>query len=182
MEAAHDVERALHEMPYGLYIVGSKEREPRPGDPGSAVNGMMADWVMQVSFNPRLVAVSFENDSHTLGNIREHPYFTVNLLPADEQTMEMARTFAQPYAGAKIEGRSEREAEKLHYKLEGLPFRLTANGVPVLDAAMAWLECRSTDFIPIGDHTLVVGQVLDGNVEREAEPMTSTFTGWVYSG
>jgi len=28
----------------------------------------------------------------------------------------------------------------------------------------------------------VVGRVLDGRVEREAEPMTSTYTGWTYSG
>jgi flavin reductase (DIM6/NTAB) family NADH-FMN oxidoreductase RutF len=39
----------MHEMPYGLHIVGSKEA-------GGKVNGMMADCVMQVSFSPRLVA------------------------------------------------------------------------------------------------------------------------------
>ena len=44
----------MHEMPYGLYIIGSKEDDGR-------VNGMMADWVMQVSFEPRLVAVSDAN-------------------------------------------------------------------------------------------------------------------------
>jgi flavin reductase (DIM6/NTAB) family NADH-FMN oxidoreductase RutF len=54
----------MHELPYGLYIIGSKEAE------GDKVNGMMADWVMQVSFNPRLVAVAFERDAHTLGNVR----------------------------------------------------------------------------------------------------------------
>jgi flavin reductase (DIM6/NTAB) family NADH-FMN oxidoreductase RutF len=54
----------MHEMPYGLYIVGSKESAGK-------INGMMADWVMQVSFEPRLVAVSFENNSHTLANLRE---------------------------------------------------------------------------------------------------------------
>ena len=41
-----------------LYIVGSH-------DTASENNGMMADWVMQVSFVPRMVAVSFENDPHT---------------------------------------------------------------------------------------------------------------------
>jgi len=176
-----DLSRVMHEMPYGLYIIGSRERgsdaaaEPR-------VNGMMADWVMQVSFDPRLLAVSFENDSHTLANVREYRYFTVNLLSQDKDSMELARAFAQPYEGSKVEGRNEAEAAKVHYKLDGVPYELTANGCPALAAAMAWCECQADQFLEIGDHTLVVGRVLEGRVEREAEPMTSAFTGWTYSG
>src|SRR3989304_526483 len=107
------VQRVMHVMPYGLYIVGSKEE-------GGKVNGMMADWVMQVSFSPRLVAVSFENNSHTLENVRERPHFTVNLLAQDGESMELARAFAQPFSGAKVEGRRGAKATKVHYKLDGL--------------------------------------------------------------
>ena len=169
------VQKVMHEMPYGLYIVGSKEE-------GGKVNGMMADWVMQVSFNPRLVAVSFENNSHTLANLRERPHFTVNLLAQDDESMELARAFAQPFSGAKVEGRKGDEATKVHYKLEGLPYRLTERDCPVLEAAMGWMECEAEQFLAIGDHILAVGRVLDGRVEREAEPLTSTYTGWTYSG
>lgn len=173
--ADEQLERVMHEMPYGLYILGSKE-------PAGKVNGMMADWVMQVSFNPRLLAVSFENNSHTLANVRERPHFTVNLLSQDVESMEFARVFAQPFSGAKVSGRKGDEATKVHYKLDGLAHRLTLNGCPVLEAAMAWVECEAEQFLPVGDHTLVVGRVLDGRVEREAEPLTSTYTGWTYSG
>lgn len=173
--ADEQLERVMHEMPYGLYILGSKE-------PAGKVNGMMADWVMQVSFNPRLLAVSFENNSHTLANVRERPHFTVNLLSQDVESMEFARVFAQPFSGAKVSGRKGDEATKVHYKLDGLAHRLTPNGCPVLEAAMAWVECEAEQFLPVGDHTLVVGRVLDGRVEREAEPLTSTYTGWTYSG
>src|SRR5574341_279783 len=166
----------MHEMPYGLYIIGSKEAE------ADRVNGMMADWVMQVSFNPRLAGVAFENDSHTLGNIRRHNVFTVNLLSADKAGMELARPFAQPYSGAKVTGRKVEEAEKVHYKLDGLDYRLTQRGCPVLKAALGWFECEAEEFIAIGDHTLVVGRVVDGRVERKGEPLTSLFTGWTYSG
>src|SRR6266508_4352200 len=86
---------ALGEMPYGLYIVGSKSN----GD----LNGMMADWVMQVAFEPRLVAVSIENDAHTLANITNSGVFSVNLLAADE--FQLAAKFAQPYYGSKVKGR-----------------------------------------------------------------------------
>ena len=168
--------RVMHELPYGLYIIGSKEVE------GEKVNGMMADWVMQVSFIPRLVGVAFENDAHTLGNVRKHGVFSVNLLAADKESMELARPFAQPHSGTKVQGRKGAEATAVHYKLEGLDYRLTEHGCPVLDAALAWFECEAEQYVEIGDHTLVVGRVLDGRVERQAEPMTSTYTGWTYSG
>ena len=176
MIAEDPLARVMHELPYGLYIIGSKEAE------GEKVNGMMADWVMQVSFNPRLVGVAFENDAHTLGNVRKHGVFSVNLLAADKESMELARPFAQPHSGTKVRGRKGVEATAVHYKLEGLDYRLTEHGCPVLDAALAWLECEAEQYVEIGDHTLVVGQVLDGRVERHAEPMTSTYTGWTYSG
>ncbi len=170
-----DVERVMHEMPYGLYIVGSKEADGR-------VNGMMADWVMQVSFEPRLVAVAFEGSSHTLANIRERSYFSVNLLAQDDESMELARCFAQPFSGEKVEGRKGEERMKVHYKLDGVPHQTSPNGCPVLDAAMAWFECELVEERPIGDHILIVGIVLDGGVLKEVEPITSHYTGWTYSG
>lgn len=170
-----EIERVMHEMPYGLYIIGSKE-------PDGRVNGMMADWVMQVSFEPRLVAVSFEPTSHTLENVKERQFFTVNLLSQDDPSMELARQFAQPYSGAKVEGRKSEEAAKVHYKLDGLDYRLTENGCPVLDAALAWFECLFHDEQELGDHVLITGDVIEGAVLKEAEPLTSSYTGWTYSG
>jgi flavin reductase (DIM6/NTAB) family NADH-FMN oxidoreductase RutF len=167
--------RVMHEMPYGLYIVGSREHD-------GGVNGMMADWVMQVSFQPRLIAVSFENDSHTLANVRKHGVFSVNLLAQDEASMELARRFAQPYSGEKVKGRKGAEATKTHKKLEDVEYNLSGSGCPILTASMAWLDCTVHDTVQIGDHTLIVGLVNDGRIEKEAEPMTSSFTGWTYSG
>ena len=164
----------LEEMPYGMYIIGSRM--------DGEVNGMMADWLMQVSFSPRLVAVAFENDSRTLANVRDSKVFTVNLLAQDKESMELASKFAQPYDGSKIAGRSEAEAAKLHHKLREIPHTLSERGCPVLEAALAWFECEAERFVSVGDHTLVIGRVLEGAVLRDAEPMTSTYTGWTYHG
>lgn len=169
-----DIKRVMDEMPYGLYIIGSAK--------GGEVNGMMADWVMQVSFRPRLVAVSFELDARSLENVRASKVFSVNLLSQDKEGMELASKFAQPYYGAKVKGRSESEAEKVHHKLEGIPYTLSASGCPVLEAAMAWFECAAEQFVVVGDHTLVIGRVVEGRVLRDAEPLTSAYTGWTYSG
>jgi len=172
--SGHDqVSRALGEMPYGLYIIGSRMDDE--------LNGMMADWVMQVSFVPRLIAVAIENDAKTLTNIRKSGVFTVNLLAADQ--MALAAQFAQPYYGSKIRGRAGAAATDVHHKLERVAHRSGARtGCPVLADAPAWLECRVWMTVPMGDHTLVMGQVLDGAVARDAEPLTTGVTGWPYSG
>ena len=170
-----ELEDVMGKMPYGMYIVGSRALDGEP-------NGMIADWVMQVSFSPRLLVVAFENDAHTLENIRADGVFTVNMLAQDAESMHLASRLAQPYYGSKVKGRAGTAMTEVHHKLEGVAYALTDSGCPVLDLASAWLDCCAEHFISAGDHTLVIGRVLDGRIEREAEVMTSTYSGWPYSG
>ena len=168
------VSDALETFPYGLYIVGSRSAQ-------GVLNGMMADWLMQVSFRPRLVACSLENDATTLRSVRDTGVFTVNVLPLEER--ELARHFAQPRDASKIKGRSEEAAHKVYDKLAGVAYtRGEHTDCPILDGALAWLECEVEQFIPAGDHTLVIGRVLDGAVLRDAEPLTQKALGWEYAG
>lgn len=169
--AAH----VMEQMAYGLYIVGSHDR-------AGEGNGMMADWVMQVSFVPRMVAVSFENDAHTLGNIRDTGSFTVNLLPQDDSGRALAARFGQPHDGSKVAGRSNREKGHVYHKLDGVAYSLSDLGSPVLDGAISWVECKAEEFLPLGDHTLVAGRVVGGQVLRDGEVLTSSYAGWTYFG
>ena len=170
---ADPLAEVMDEMPYGLYIIGSTSH--------SDVNGMMADWVMQVSFSPRLIAVALEKDAHTLQNVRATSRFTVNMLSQDNPSVHLAAKFAQPYFGSKISGRDLDAARQVHHKLDGIPYRKTPSGCPVLAEAMAWLECKAITFLPAGDHVIVIGAVTDG-VLRDGEPLTSGYAGWAYSG
>ena len=167
------VVETLELFPYGLYIVGSRGADN--------VNGMMADWLMQVSFEPRLVACSLEGNSTTLRNLRETGVFSVNLLSVGDR--ELAVKFCQPRDASKIEGRSEEAAAVVYDKLSGIAHlegELTA--CPVLEAALAYLECEVAQLVDVGDHTLAVGRVLDGAVFREGEPLTQRILGWSYAG
>lgn len=166
------VREAMHELPYGIYVIGSV-RDGRP-------NGMIADWVMQISFEPRLIAVGLERDSTTLANLRERPVMTVNLLAEDG--MPLAQGFLQPTEASKIAGRGDDAASQRHDKLAGVDYSVTESGCPILDAALAFLDCEVERFIDIGDHTLAIARVVDGEVLNSAEPLTSTITGWSYSG
>lgn len=158
-------------MPYGLYILGST------GEAGP--NGMMGDWVTQVSFKPRLVSAAIENDAHTLANIKATGNFTLNFLSEGPEGMNLARHFAAPYKASKIGGPT---ALGVKPKLAANTYRRSESGCPILHAAMAWLECRVTQFVPAGDHTLVIGQVIGGEMQADKTPLTSSYTGWIYSG
>lgn len=162
-------------LPYGLYIIGSRT-------PDGDGNGTMADWLTQVSFRPRLLTVSIENTAQTLANIRATGAFSVNLLGQDPAGMELARGFAQPFQDAKISGRARPGRAGIHRKLEGIPYATTALGSPVLAAAIGWVDCEAKQFVEAGDHTLVLGHVVNGRLVNDAEPLTSTYTGWLYSG
>jgi flavin reductase (DIM6/NTAB) family NADH-FMN oxidoreductase RutF len=37
--------------------------------------------------------------------------------------------------------------------------RLGANGLPIVEGALAWVECTVDDIHPAGDHEIVIGRV-----------------------
>ncbi|MCI0889651.1 MAG: flavin reductase family protein, partial [Chloroflexi bacterium] len=124
---------------------------------------------------------SFENDATTLKYVRATGVFSVNVLPVD--AIELATAFAQPHDATKIKGRSEEARAVTHDKLRDVAYsRGDQTGCPLLDEALAWLECKAEQFIPAGDHTLIIGSVLDGAVLREGEPLTQRILGWSYGG
>ena len=175
-EPDDDIREALDELPYGVYVIGSSD--------GQTPNAMIADWVMQVSFNPRLLLVSFEKDSSSLSRIRNHRFFTANLLNQENNGMALAAQFVQPANTTKIKGRQEQANPAPKNKLEGIEYRIAehALGCPILEDGLAFLECEAKEFIDAGDHVLAIGSVLYGEVQQSGKPLTSTYTGWTYSG
>ena len=173
-EPLEPVSEALETMPYGLYVVGSRSE-------AGELNVMIADWLMQVSFKPRLVCCSMENDATTLANVRATGVFSINILPAGAS--ELVMHFAQPRDASKVKGRSEEASAVIYDKLRGVAYnRGERTDCPLLEEALAWLECRKHEFFPAGDHTLVVGEVLEGAVLREGDPLTQHILGWTYGG
>jgi flavin reductase (DIM6/NTAB) family NADH-FMN oxidoreductase RutF len=167
------VAETLELFPYGLYIVGSFGSDN--------INGMMADWVMQVSFQPRLVAVSLERTSTTLRNLRETRVFSVNVLSAEQRSL--AVKFCQPRVAAKIQGRSDDASAVIYDKLADVDYaRGALTEAPVLNEALAYLECSVEEFVEAGDHVIAIGRVLDGVLQHEGEPLSSRALGWNYAG
>jgi flavin reductase (DIM6/NTAB) family NADH-FMN oxidoreductase RutF len=168
-----DVESVMLAFEYGVHVVGSKSND-------GTLNVMLADWVMQVSFKPRMVAVSLEDDSRTLRYVREVGRFTVNLLHDDGA--EIARHVVMPAEGSKIMGRSARTTGVDRDKLEGLDYSLDQRGLPTLDSALGWITCDVREMVEAGGHVVVFGEVVDGKMQRSGEMLIERDLGWVYAG
>ncbi|OAI38834.1 hypothetical protein AYO38_08845 [bacterium SCGC AG-212-C10] len=168
------VERAMLALSYGVQVIGSHNR-------AGELNAMLADWVMQVSFKPRLVAVAIENDARTLRFIRDTGVFSVNLLH-EKDGIEIARKVVMPSEAKKVRGRSEDLAGQVIDKLEGIRYVIGEEGCPLLNDALGWFTCDAEQFIPTGDHTVVIGRVTDGDVIRTGDMLIERDLGWEYAG
>ncbi|MFW6078270.1 MAG: flavin reductase family protein [Gemmatimonadota bacterium] len=152
-------EKVLKWFPYGLYAIGVVRDGER--------NAFTANWVMQTSFEPPMVAVAVENDGKSIGMMRETKVFSVNVYE-HEQRREA--------------GRLARPASKAPEKLDEVAHRAGETGAPLLADALGFVECRITDEVEAGDHTLFIGEVVNAGVFHEGEPLTIQEAGFTYAG
>ncbi|MFL2634725.1 MAG: flavin reductase family protein [Dehalococcoidia bacterium] len=168
----HKISDVMDLFTYGIYAIGSV-RDEQP-------NFMIADWVLQISFNPRLVLVSFEKDSYSRESILQNKIFNINIL--SKQNIDTARKFLQPKRSSKIKGRSDDSQNIIIDKLEGIDYSKDNYGLPILNDCVAFIHCAVTNNYEVGDHTLVVAEVIEGSILNYEDPMSSIDTGWHYSG
>jgi flavin reductase (DIM6/NTAB) family NADH-FMN oxidoreductase RutF len=144
--------RVLWTMPSGLYLVGSRAGERR--------NGMTLNWATQLSFAPKLIGISVEQEAFTHELIVEGRAFSLCIL--DREDRAAVRKFVKPVA-----------VDLAESTLNGFPFRDgPVTGVPILEQSVAWLECRVVQEVACGDHTLFVGEVAgSGFAKAEDTPV-----------
>ncbi|MDQ4098260.1 MAG: flavin reductase family protein [Actinomycetota bacterium] len=137
--------RVLWTMPYGLYVVGSRAGDRR--------NGMTLNWCTQVSFDPKLILVSVEQGAITHDLMLEGRVFSLNLV--DREDRAIVRKFTKPVE-VDVEGRT----------LNGFPFHDGRSGAPILDQAVAYVDCEVRHHHDVGGHTLFVGEVIDAGFQK----------------
>lgn len=149
---------ALRLISYGLYVLTTAH--------GSEVNAITCNWLTQISFEPLMLVVALEKESHSHRLVQESGVFAVNFLDKDQA--HLARRMAAPH---RINP----------HKLAGVAYRIGVTGTPLLDQAIAFLECEIRQALEVGgDHTLFVGEVVEGEVTRHAETLTLLASGLRY--
>jgi flavin reductase (DIM6/NTAB) family NADH-FMN oxidoreductase RutF len=115
---------------------------------------MTANWITQVSFDPKLLAVSVEKGAFTHELIAEGGAFAV--CTVDREDRAIVRKFTKPV-----------EVDAAAKTMNEFPFHDGAvTGVPVLDQAVAFVECEVRNPVDVGDHTLFIGEVVNAGFQK----------------
>ena len=130
-------------IPNALALVGSKAGDER--------NAMTASWITQLSQDPILIGVGVDVDAVTHRLITDGGSFTINLWDAEDTKVFVK--FSKPATddGTTLNGRAVRPA---------------TTGAPVFEEAVAWMDCEVRHTLPLGTHTLFVGEVVDAAVNQ----------------
>ncbi|MEP4197893.1 MAG: flavin reductase family protein [Aliishimia sp.] len=111
------------------------------GDEGKPV-GMTINSFSSVSLDPPLVLWSIGLKTPSRRAYATHSSFAINIMCAESK--ELSLHFARPSED----------------KFAGIDWREGHDGVPILDGALATLECTVQDRIVSGDHEIYIGRVV----------------------
>src|SRR3989338_3180412 len=151
---------ALRKIPHGLYIVGVKL--------DSQLNAFTGSWLTQVSFTPPLIALGIRRDSHSFVMVEKTRVFSINFLGKDQK--KLAEHFVKP-------------ATVIGEKLKDVPYRLGRTGTPILEDAIAYVECEVREIANAhGDPAVVIGEVVEAGVKKDEPALNLMDTGWHYGG
>jgi flavin reductase (DIM6/NTAB) family NADH-FMN oxidoreductase RutF len=115
---------------------------------GDRPGGMTANAFCSVSLDPPLALCCVSRDARVHEALSADGRFAVSVLSADQE--HVARHFAdhaRPHGWAQFD------------TLEWFPGPRT--GAPLFKGALAWLECEVAQRIPMGDHSVFFGGVID---------------------
>jgi len=123
-------------LPAGVVLVSARSEH--------GYRGLTASSLVSISVDPPMVLVGLEREAATRAAVVEGKAFNVSVL-----------TRSQEFIADRFAGR----APAIDPGWDGVPHRVGANGIPVIEGCAAWLECRLVDIHPAGDHDICVGEV-----------------------
>lgn len=143
----NEFRRVMGHFPTGVSVVTTLARGGRPC-------GLTVNAFCSVSVEPTLVLVCVERGSDSHECIGGSGFFAVSVLEG-EHGESLARRFSDAEAGDKF---------------DGVAHRSERTGAPVLEAAMAWLDCTVVQEVRAGDHTVFIAEVVAADA-RTGEPL-----------
>jgi flavin reductase (DIM6/NTAB) family NADH-FMN oxidoreductase RutF len=139
-------------LSHGVYVIGVAAGERR--------NAFTAAWVMQVSFNPLMLAISINPAHYSYQLLHRGAVCTVNVLGQHQ------------YGIAEHFGRSG-----LTDKMSGFNWKTDRTGAPILSESLAYFDCQVAHYTDAGDHKIAVCKVVAAGRLHEGTPLLYSQTG-----
>lgn len=133
-------EQAVGRIVGSLCVVAAKRE--------NITSAMLASWVSQASFNPPGLTIAVAKDRAIESLMHTGDEFVLNIL---KEGRNLRRHFLKPFAPGED-------------RFAGLNIQEASNGCPILNDALAYLECTVTNRMECGDHWLVYASVDNGKV------------------
>lgn len=147
-------------MTNGVYVMTSRS--------GGRFGAATVTWVSQASFRPPLLMAAVRPESSVFACLRDSGVAALHILGRGQE--DVARRFFAPTQVGPA-------------GLNGEPFEDGITAVPILCRAPAYVECRVRRIVDdLGDHALVVLEVLDTSCREQVRPMTIAESPWDYGG
>lgn len=118
-------------------------------DPGGRDHGMTASAFCSVSLEPPLILACVDEHAEMSAILDTAGHFGVSILAEDQEPL--SRRFADLDEG----------------RFEGVGYERGVTGVALLEGAIAHLECRIAARHRAGDHTIVVGEVVEATTHDQ---------------
>ena len=149
--------KAFGQMTYGIYVLTTRHEE--------IINGMIASWVSQVSYDPPLILVAIHPNRYSHGLTEKSGNFVLHVIERSQKELL-----------ARFKGADSAE------KFSGIDWEPGQTGCPVLKACLAWFECSIKESYRPGNHTLFVGEVIDSACGSAGTPLCTLDYEGMYTG
>jgi flavin reductase (DIM6/NTAB) family NADH-FMN oxidoreductase RutF len=141
-----DFRHVLGHFASGVTIITTCDADQRP-------TGLTASAFTSLSLDPPLVLVCVDHKSQSYPALRERGRFAVNFLCLEHESL------SRKFASTRLD------------KFEGVPHRVSDLGLPLIEGALAPIECTDSAMHVEGDHTIFVGRVERAGVAAGGEPL-----------
>ncbi len=133
-------------LTHGVYVIAVKD--------DTREHAFTAAWVMQVSFDPPLLAFSINPQHYSYQILKAGGLCSINVLAHSQ--LPIAAHFGD---------------SSIRDKMSGYSWQPAQSGVPVLTEALAYFDCVLSHVTPAGDHEIVVCQIVDAGILNNGKPM-----------
>jgi len=148
MTAQDDFRRAMGRFATGVTLITTRLR--------GELHGMTANAVTSLSLDPMLVLVCVDKTADTHDILSKAGVFAVNILNKDQA--DISNRFAK------------KEFDGAH-GLDDLPHGFAATGAPIIEGALAYLDCRTITEHHGGEHTIFIGEVAAAGELSDSAPL-----------